>query len=211
MEVHVPDHPVTTWRQFFTHLAIVSIGLLIALSLESLVEWRHHRALVREARDNIRREISENRSQLKQNGADVRADMVRMAGNLQILAALRETGRLPEGARLQYSLAWSGLSDTAWTTARDTGALGFMEYAEVQCYAGIYAQQSVINTQAMELFQGQARAISPVLISGKADALTAEERERVLSRSADLLADLKAVEQLMSQWDMRCVEQSPPR
>lgn len=62
MEVHVPDHPVTTWRQFFTHLAIVSVGLLIALSLESLVEWRHHRALVREARENVRREISENRA-----------------------------------------------------------------------------------------------------------------------------------------------------
>lgn len=134
-----------------------------------------------------------------------------MAGNLQILSALRNTGRMPEDAHLQYSLAWSALSDTAWTSARDTGALGFMEYAEVQCYAGIYAQQRIINTQALELFQGQARAISPVLISGKADALTTDERERVISRSADLLADLKALEQLMSQWDMRCVEQAPAR
>jgi len=204
MEFHAPDHPVMTWRQFFIHIGIVTVGILIALSLESLVEWRHHRALVNEARENIRREIDENRTQLKQNDVDVQADMTRMAANLQLLATLRTTGHTPEGSGLQYRLAWSGLSDTAWTTARDTGALGFMKYSEVQCYAGIYTQQQIINTQAMALFQAQVRAVSPVLIGGKPDALTPEERERVLARSADLLADLKVVGQLMSQWDTRC-------
>ncbi len=204
MEFHTPDHPVTTWRQFFIHIGIVTVGILIALSLESLVEWQHHRALVKEARENIRREIDENRAQLKQNNADVQANMTRMTRNLQLLATLRTTGHIPEGSDLQYRLAWSAFSDTAWTTARDTGALGFMKYSEVQCYAGIYLQQQIINAQAMALFQAQTRAVSPVLIGGKPEALTPEERERVLSRSADLLADLKVVGQLMSQWDMRC-------
>ena len=77
--VHAPDHAVTTWRQFFIHLAIVSIGLLIALSLESLVEAYHHRSLVTEARRNIEREISENRGLVKQNIASVQADQARMS------------------------------------------------------------------------------------------------------------------------------------
>lgn len=204
MEIHVPDHPVTTWRQFFTHIAIVSVGLLIALSLESLVEWRHHRMLVHEARENLQREIADNQMQLQQNMGDVRADMARMTSNLKILATLRSTGHMPDNAHLQYSLAWSRLSDTGWTTARDTGALGFMPYGEVQCYAGIYAQQQIINTQAMDLFQKQTQAISPVLISGSAEGMTSEERERVLQRSTDLLADLKGLEQIMLQWNTQC-------
>lgn len=204
MEVHVPAHPVTSWREFFTHIAIVSVGLLIALSLESLVEWHHHRSLVHEARDNLQQEITENRAQLQQNLTDVRADMTRMTKNLQVLAALRTTGKVPDNERLQYSLDWSRLSDTAWTTSRDTGALGFMDYGEVQCFAGIYAQQQIINTQAMDLFQRQSQAISPVFISGSPDGMTVEERERVLQRSADLLAELKGLEQIMTQWNTQC-------
>lgn len=204
MHVHAPDHAVTTWRQFFIHLAIVSIGLLIALSLESLVEAYHHRSLVIEARRNIEREISENRGLVKQNIASVQADQARMAKNLDVLQALRQSRQVPSDGHLQYRLEWSALSDSAWTTARDTGALGHMEYAEVQCYAGIYTQQRLISEQGQRLLENQTRAISPALIAGNPLAMTDAERDLVTSRSADLLADLKGVEQLMSQWDTRC-------
>lgn len=53
MEIHAPEKPILTVKEAIAHLAIVTVGILIALSLEGLVEWRHHRALVREARDNI--------------------------------------------------------------------------------------------------------------------------------------------------------------
>lgn len=209
MHVHAPDHAVTTWRQFFVHLAIVSIGLLIALSLESLVEAYHHRALVLEARKNIDREINENRGLVKQNAADVRANQSRMEKNLSVLQALRRTDQTPKDGRLQYRLDWSALSDTAWTTARDTGALGYMEYAEVQCYAGIYTQQQLISLQAQALMERQTRAISPALITGDPLAMTPAERDLVMLRSADLLADLKGIEQLMSQWNSGCAPFTP--
>ena len=38
MDVHAPHEPINTWRDFALHLIIVTIGLLIALSLEALVE-----------------------------------------------------------------------------------------------------------------------------------------------------------------------------
>ena len=41
MEVHVPEEPVMTWRQFFIHMGIVVLGLMIALSLEQSAEWLH--------------------------------------------------------------------------------------------------------------------------------------------------------------------------
>jgi hypothetical protein len=57
MEIHAPDKPILTIKEAIVHLAIVTIGILIALSLEGLVEWRHHRELVQEARANIADEI----------------------------------------------------------------------------------------------------------------------------------------------------------
>jgi hypothetical protein len=146
---------------------------------------------------------------VKQNIASVQADQSRMAKNLGVLQALRQTREVPSDGHLQYRLEWSALSDSAWTTARDTGALGHMEYAEVQCYAGIYTQQRLISEQGQRLLENQTRAISPALIAGNPLAMTEAERDLVTSRSADLLADLKGVEQLMSQWDTRCTRSEP--
>src|SRR5215472_6972501 len=44
MEVHPPDHPIFTWKQFLIHMTTVCLGLLIALGLEQGVEalHRHH-------------------------------------------------------------------------------------------------------------------------------------------------------------------------
>jgi hypothetical protein len=41
LDVHPPHEPVHGWRDFFVHPATITIGLLIALSLEGCVEWRH--------------------------------------------------------------------------------------------------------------------------------------------------------------------------
>lgn len=60
MDIHAPQEPVHSWRDFFTHLTIVTIGLFIALMLEAAVEAMHHRHLVHEARDNIRTELQLN-------------------------------------------------------------------------------------------------------------------------------------------------------
>jgi hypothetical protein len=43
MEVHPPEHPIFTWKQFFIHMATVCLGLLTALGLEQTVEYLHHR------------------------------------------------------------------------------------------------------------------------------------------------------------------------
>lgn len=194
VEIHAPDEPVHNWRQFFIHLAIVSIGLLIALGLEALAGRHHHRLPVREACENIAREIAENRQQLQDNLKAIHADEARMTANLR-LAAFRDTCTLPTGNKLQYNLEWSRPADTAWATARDTGAHGHMPHAEVQCHA----RQDIVNARAQEVFHDQSRAIAPVLATGEPQRLTGNELDLVLQRSSDLLADLKGIGQVMSQ------------
>lgn len=60
MEIHPPDHPVMTWKQFFIHMAIVVLGLLIAIWLEQTVEFLHHRYERKELIANNREECRDN-------------------------------------------------------------------------------------------------------------------------------------------------------
>jgi hypothetical protein len=60
LDVHPPHEPIHTWREFLLHIATITIGLLIALGLEGLVEWQHHRHLVHEAERSLRAEIQSN-------------------------------------------------------------------------------------------------------------------------------------------------------
>jgi hypothetical protein len=60
LEVHSPHGAVRTWKDFLVHIATITIGLLIAIALEQLVENLHHlhqrhqlqHALLEEAKRN---------------------------------------------------------------------------------------------------------------------------------------------------------------
>src|SRR3954447_18680438 len=64
MEIHAPDHPITGWNDAAKHLAIITVGVCIALALEGIVSWADHRLLVREATANVIAELRTNRKEL---------------------------------------------------------------------------------------------------------------------------------------------------
>ena len=66
MEIHAPDRPLLTVKEAAVHLLIVTVGILIALSLEGIVEYIHHKTIVREARAIMREEIEANQKDLDQ-------------------------------------------------------------------------------------------------------------------------------------------------
>jgi hypothetical protein len=43
LEVHAPHPSIHTWKDFFIHIATITIGLLIAVGLEQSIEVLHHR------------------------------------------------------------------------------------------------------------------------------------------------------------------------
>jgi len=131
----------------------------IALSLEGLVEWRHHRALVREARANIADEIRDNRK-------DLRVVSGKMDGMLKKLADAADTvDRLsthwdeataaalfaaPGPKYVMYNYDLATLNTASETTAQTTGALSYMDYAEAKRYAHIYTLQEMFVRQQTE-------------------------------------------------------------
>ena len=52
LDVHTPHETTRTWKDFFIHVAIITIGLLIAIGLEQTVEYFHHRRQAAEMAEN---------------------------------------------------------------------------------------------------------------------------------------------------------------
>lgn len=95
MDVHPPHGPIRSWKDFTLHLLTITIGLLIALTLEAAVESLHHRHMVRDARANLRREIAENHKLYAENLGSLQAKLVQLERNIEQLRDLR-AGRTPE-------------------------------------------------------------------------------------------------------------------
>src|SRR5437660_11533422 len=70
MEIH-PPRRIASLKEFFKELLTITVGILIALSLEGLLEWKHHRELAREARANILSELRENLRELDNEEQDL--------------------------------------------------------------------------------------------------------------------------------------------
>ncbi len=89
MDVHPPHQPLHTWKDFFIHLVAITIGLLLALGLEGLVEMVRHHNLVNEAKADLRSEISANHANAQANLTELRADEERIAADGKTLLSLR--------------------------------------------------------------------------------------------------------------------------
>src|SRR5215469_3164090 len=163
MEVHPPEHPIFTWKQFFIHMSTVCLGLLIALGLEQGVEalHRHHQ-----------------RHQLE---ADLRAEGIRNLHNAivalessdrtarwqsqqaQELDRAAAQGRTP--AYIQAPPAqgkhFSRPSDAVWTVAQSSTTLNLLPRSEAERYAHHYYDVHVATEmlERMNLAQQQRQAL----------------------------------------------------
>jgi hypothetical protein len=140
MDIHPPHAPIRSIRDFLVQLLTVIIGILIALSLEGLVQQHHRQALVHEARVSLAAEIQDNQTRLK-GGLD-RAPEAEAA--LQATIAQMQLHRRDPGApwpSFTWGFALFPLASTAWNTAASTGALAYMPYTEVAHYTRVYLRQ----------------------------------------------------------------------
>jgi hypothetical protein len=165
-----------------------------------MAEWFHHRHVVHVARSSIQLEMEDNRKLLAADLASLQQDQTRIASNVKQLVALRAGAKL-ERASLQYYLDWSTFSDSAWRTAQSTEALTFMDYKIAEGLTGVYLQQRIVSDRGLTIFDDQSRAISPIFFTGDPNQMSKEEIQIVLLRTADVLLELKALEQLLKQLD----------
>jgi len=175
MEVHTPHEPVTSLRGLVTHLGLVIVGVLIALSFEGIATWREHRALVRDARANLLNEVRDNRNELDERLKKIPQEIEHLDRALDVSIALLQHKTIDGKMDLGFSSA--DLQTASHTTAEVTGAFALMEYDEVKTYASLYNHQDFFVKTQDQAKQDFTRALSGVSFLSRNEPASARQLE----------------------------------
>jgi hypothetical protein len=146
LDVHPPHGPTHGARDFFIHLFTITIGLLIALSLEGCVEWQHHRHLVHEAEASLHTEIANNAKDLQDTIDDLHKQQEALKHDVVVLKYIMKNHKAPEHGNMDISFHIRGFDNVSWKTAQSTGALSYMPYDRAEEYSDIYAIQDELQS-----------------------------------------------------------------
>ena len=183
---------------------VITAGVLIALLLNSLVEWNNNRALVEQARSTIKREVEANLKELEGLPDSVKRSGGDLENALRLANDLIATGKTDvRSLNLNFNLAT--LNSSGWQSADRTGALGHMDYDEVQEYSELYTMQELFESQqrkAVDLVAAGSAFISPAFdpTAANRDDLT-RFREHVMLLQANLLVTQQLGEQLRKGYE----------
>ncbi len=200
MDVHPPHQRIRTWKDFLLHLLTITVGLFIALTLEAAVESRHHRSLVREAHENLRREIELNQKVYAKNVRDLRLNRSQLARDIDQLRELRN-GKKLENPSLSWSWNWDSYGDAAWKTARESGAVAYMDSGWISTYSWVYTQQEYVNSMALATVHEETRASAPLQVAKDPSRLSPAEIETLLIKSAEIDLSFATLETWMKALD----------
>jgi hypothetical protein len=154
LDVHPPHEKMHGFKDFLLHLLTITIGLLIALSLEGCVEHWKQSELKKDADTKLRQEIRDNAKEIASihnANATEQANLKRVADFL----SARKKNQSYDSREIRLDFAVGDLQSASWKTAAATGALGFMEYDQVQRYAAVYQLQdkySALQDQTVDEF-----------------------------------------------------------
>lgn len=138
MDLHVPEGPVRSLKDFLLHIGIVTIGILIALGLEQAVEAHHRAHLAREAVDGFTRELTYDRDDLKEIVSLIEPT------HQQIDALIANLSSPAPGEIVYPKLHIDILPTTSWDVAMATQALSELPYDQAHLYAEAYDQLRLI-------------------------------------------------------------------
>jgi hypothetical protein len=151
------------WRDFLLHLTTITIGLLIALSLEGLVEWQHRRHLVRDAEASLHAEIKGNAGNIDSVLADLHKRQATLKHDVSVLDYIAANGKYPEDKHMSIDFRIVTFADVSWKTAESTGALSYIPYDLAQEYAGIYKDQGLLAASEQQSARDAVVSIGPFI------------------------------------------------
>jgi hypothetical protein len=193
VEIHPPHAPAHSFKDFLIQLVTITAGVLIALSIESAREWNHYRTLVAEAREMIQREIADNKKEVQ--GLLSRTAERRTNLNSAILLADQMLAKKdPTVHEINLGFELADLGTASWQTAERTGALGHMDYAEVQKYSRLYSHQELYAQRQRLAVDQLGLAMGP--LQGDPTQATPRDVELFRQRVIELRSTLEIEEQV---------------
>jgi hypothetical protein len=159
MELHPPGGPVRSVKDFFVHIGVVTLGILIALGLEQLVEAQHRAHLAKIAVAGFRKELAYNEAQVK----DVLARIPQLQGKIE--TAISRLAAAPAAGAAEDPIDYPGISldivsTASWDTAIATQALNELPFEAVTRYAQAYGTLRLFvetEREGLTIWQGMHR------------------------------------------------------
>jgi hypothetical protein len=149
---------VLTKKGAVVELAIVTVGVLIALSFDGVRGTLNDRSRVAEARANLASELRDNKTAIE-NLLETMPARKKELDRLREIARLLRDGKPVQGeAGLNFHVPT--LTAASRSTAEITGAFGLMDYSEVTPYAHVYDMQQKFEL----LLDGWLTKLQPVLM-----------------------------------------------
>ena len=202
IDVHPPHEPIHGWRDFFIHLSTITIGLLIALSLEGCVEWQHHRHLVHEAETSLRTEILQNSQAVQETLVGLRKEQEALVKDVAILKYIMKNKKPPADSSIAINFNIRSLSNVSWKTAQSTGALSYIPYDVAQDYGDIYTTQDELEVAEQQAARDAIVSVGPFINSSKDDTdPTGGQAESVKQKIEILQGQLILVNSLVETLD----------
>jgi hypothetical protein len=122
---------------------LITAGLLMALLIDNLIEVRRQNNLVAEAHAAIAAEIADNAKQLDNSLPSLDSVEATLNKMLQAIDEILTNGTTTFTC-CDFGLIPPRLTRASWESAERTGALGYMDYAQVREYASLYAAQDTV-------------------------------------------------------------------
>ena len=218
LDIHLPHKGIHGFSEFLIHLFTITVGLLIAVQIESFVEWRHHLHVAEEARASLRKEIEQNLQDFKKMQPGLKAWEEQTDADLAAMQDIHDHPNDPKAQHASITLTFSiiGMPDTAWKTAQATGALAYMPYEEAERYSSIYqtqAQLLALQYKPME----EVAAINGLIAkyhwghSGKITAAQASAVAEILGQTKLYLSNGESMLQVCIEQNQAFLENRKPR
>ncbi len=167
LDVHPPHSPTHTWKDFFIHIATIVVGLLIAVGIEQMVEYFHHRHQLKEVRAQLTEERELDRLHYNFNVASFRYVAAQLTNDILVFTYIKQHPGTPMEklpGTLRWSFVYSPAREVTWKTAQQNGITPFMRPDEVTGNVALYKELDLSDESAIEVWNaiGKAQQFSPV-------------------------------------------------
>ena len=141
MDIHKPK-PIHSWREFVSEIAVIVVGIFIALTGEQIVERLHENHVATEAREQIRGEIATNLAVLG-NRLKIEPCLAKRFAEIHLMVATA-------GSPTYVAPSWIGRPDVwdnqngRWQAASQSGRVALLKSGEQLGFSFIYGQLAQI-------------------------------------------------------------------
>jgi hypothetical protein len=227
LDIHAAHAAVRTWKDFFIHIATITIGLLIALALEQGVEKLHHTSQRYQLQHDLLEEAKRNRDILALDlGLESQSTWFRgaIAATKSIPASGQTMINLPTMPCIPGTLGANGMdpavrsryfapSGAVWTTARDAGLTIHLPVEEARMYARL-AHNYALQEAGRDSFAAACERIdslhtryasAPPDKSGESWVMSREQADQVADAAATADTALRAL-MWRTRWNLKFEE-----